>query len=143
MLRGEHPASLTHEKKILRMTERWRCNAQRRLCVVVCGQSDAEEQLLSCESADTKRQAFCLLIDPSSQDRLTSLSPTLVSIVRGDLVCLQISMQAKTANRVLLAICLVLTCVGLCRSAFPSRQRKQVLSAFLPIMEICIGRINV
>lgn len=76
------------------------------------GQSGAEEHLLSCESADTKRQAFGLLIDSSSQDGLTCLSPSLVSIVRGDLVCLQISMQAKTANRVLLAICLALTCVA-------------------------------
>lgn len=64
-----------------------------------------------------------------SEDRLTCLSPPLVSIVRRDLVCLQISMQAKTANGTFVAICPALTC-SFCRSAFPSRQQKQALSAY-------------
>ena len=32
---------------------------------------------------------------------------------------------------------------GLCRSAFPSRQRKQALGAFPSITEICIGKFSV
>lgn len=47
---------------------------------------DAEGYLLPCDSADTKRRALGLLMDSSSQARLTCLPPPLVSIVRGDLV---------------------------------------------------------
>lgn len=76
---------------------------------LVSEQLDAEGYLLPCDSADTKRQAPGLLMDSSSQAWLTCLSPPLVSIVRGDLVGLEISAQAKPANRMLLSISLAFT----------------------------------